>query len=270
MKIGIIGLGRMGFVQARLGRYFGDEILWGCDKCFQACEEFHREFHVPVSSDIANIDFGQCDVVWITVNDDEIENCASVISGKLVKGTTVFHTSGVMDSTILKSHLPLQCCASYHPLQACPVKNCTDKACVDAYLGVIHSVEGDTDAISIAKSLIERLGARFVQINASDKVLYHAAAVFASNYPLILMDIAVQLFEKCGFDEDSAISACRLMLTQVVKSLGSSSIQDALTGPIKRKDLCTIRRHESALEKYPEYLRLYDMLKEADEKMLQR
>lgn len=270
MKIGIIGLGRMGFVQARLGRFFGDDILWGCDCSIEACEEFSREFNVPVFDSAEKIIASQCELVWLTVNDDHIGNCAKIISSNLPISTTVFHTSGVLESKILKPSLPEQACASYHPLMACPLKSCSDNECACAYQGIIHSVEGDVPAVNIAKKLIERLNGKFVQIKSSDKVLYHAAAVFSSNYPLILMDIAVQLFKECGFDKDNALSACKLMTAQILKSLENNSIPDALTGPIKRKDSTTIKRHQDALQSYPEYLQIYNLLKDAAEKMLSR
>lgn len=268
MNIAIIGLGRMGVTQARIARQFGDVILWGIDRSGAACQEFQDIFSVPCYQNYECADFRHVELIWITVSDACISTVASEISNLVSSKTYILHTSGVMDYRAVKAELGHCFCAAFHPLRACPLKSVCDSDCALAYRNVVHAVDGDVQAVELAHRLVSRIGGVVVEINSDKKALYHAAAVFASNYPLAILDVAARLFEECGFEHDKAASVVRTMCLQCVNSCESTSFADALTGPVKRHDMQTIALHEAALINSPDILYLYQALKNASFNML--
>ena len=272
MIIAIIGLGRMGVAQSRLARAFGDNIILGIDTSSQACQWFQNAFNVPAvqSPDAQNLkNFWQnLDLIWITVTDAEIQKAAHQIAPYIAPKTTVLHTSGALSSQILMDALPHNHCGSLHPLVACPLRDVTDAQCVQHYQKVLHTFEGHPDAKKVAETLCLRIHAPLAQISPEKKSLYHAGAVFASNYPLMLVDIARHLFEQCGFAPDTALDAARHLLAQTTQSAQIASPVDALTGPVKRRDTQTIQKHLDVLADQPELLRIYRNLCDYAQKMV--
>ena len=263
MNIAIIGTGRMGTAQARLARVFADTIVFAVDSNPNALTDFSAEFQTPCFASIDAVPpelWTHLDLLWLVVCDDQITSAASVLTSRIQPKTVVFHTSGALSSQILKPSLPNNPCASLHPLIACPLKSVTDDDCVKTYQNIIHTFEGDDRAIDLAKQVVSRIHGLFTQIQSDKKQLYHAAAVFASNYPITLLHIAAELFQNCGIPQDISISAARRLLQQTNHAVQSAGFTDALTGPAKRRDIQTISRHQQVLHSSPHLLELYNLL----------
>ncbi len=263
MNTVIIGTGRMGFVQARLGRVFGDRLVGAADCSEAARAAFGAEFGVACAADSAALDLREADLVWLTVSDGHIGAAAESLRGRLKPSCVVFHTSGALPASEICARLPEYACASLHPLISCPLQAATDDAVLAAYRGVVHTVEGDSPAVALARALVSRLDAECVEIRKGTKPLYHAGAVFASNYPLVLMDASIRLLMSCGFEYGQALEASRRMCRQCLDALDRAPASEALTGPVKRGDMETVRKHEAALSEHPDLLELYEALKDA-------
>ena len=99
MRIAIIGAGRMGFVQARIARFFGDEILCCVepqDEARGAFEgEFHRKGYVDVASARAALE--DADLIWCTTVDGAIECVGKRLGAYALRGV-VLHKSGALSS----------------------------------------------------------------------------------------------------------------------------------------------------------------------------
>ncbi len=271
MQIAIVGAGRMGVAQARLARILGDKILFAIDPQHDAQVFFAKEFGVSCYRSIEeayDAPWDCLDLVWLVVCDDQIQAAALSISRYIQPHTVVFHTSGALSSQVIKRVLPNNPCASLHPLVSCPLKTVTDDECLRTYQHLIHTYEGDDAALGLAKSVVARYGADLVQIDSDKKSLYHAAAVFVSNYPVTLLHIATNLFETCGMTHELAKSASRRLLSQTSCAVENAEDVDALTGPAKRHDMQTIAVHQHILEPYPELLNLYNGLLGETLKML--
>lgn len=267
MRMVIIGAGRMGFVQARLARFFCDEILCCVEPQDEVRCAFEHEFHCEGFGDIpsARALLESADLIWCTTVDGAIESVGKRLGTYALRGV-VLHTSGALSSEILRKNLSCPC-GSLHPLLSCPMKDCGDALCVEAYRGVIHCFEGDESCRATAEKLVSRLGGQWVEISVSQKANYHAAAVFASNYPIILADIARQRFIQCGFGERQAHEASSRLLMQAGSALEKALPVEALTGPGKRRDGETIAMHRRALSDDEDVLALYESLLSALNRM---
>jgi len=270
MNVVIIGLGRMGIVQARISRALGENLLAGFDIDQNACSFFKQEFATfsSVSIDDNQNLIKNADVIWLTVTDQAIDVAASRISQYLSKGAIVIHTSGALSSNVL-SHIPAHY-GSVHPLLACPPKLCSDEQCLEEYSDVIHVVEGDSSFLTYIEQRLQKLNARLTSIDSKKKALYHAAAVFASNYPVTLINTAQNLFKSCGFDNETARDASCRLLESSLKTMKSIDPVSALTGPIKRRDEATLQMHRQALTEFSDEdtLEFYNLLTKFTKAML--
>jgi len=105
------------------------------------------------------------------------------------------------------------------------------------------------------------LGGRSIKLQAEDKVLYHASAVFASNYLVTLVKMATDLWQTFSIPTDQAIPALIPLIRGTLHNIETIGIPDCLTGPIARGDTGTIDKHLEALrEKAPELLFPYKEL----------
>jgi predicted short-subunit dehydrogenase-like oxidoreductase (DUF2520 family) len=84
---------------------------------------------------------------------------------------------------------------------------------------------------------------------------YHAAAVMASNYVIALVDAAVMLMRAAGIGDETA----RRALAPLVEASSANALRqgpvEALTGPVQRGDVETLRLHMRALRAAPDRLR---------------
>lgn len=84
-----------------------------------------------------------------------------------------------------------------------------------------------------------------------DKIKYHGAAAIASNLVVGLIGLSEELLKQCGFDEKSAHNALAPIIKGNVKHIVEEGVVEALTGPIERCDVSTVRKHMSVLIKKP-------------------
>ena len=183
----------------------------------------------------------------LAVPDDVLATLAESIAdtGTVGPSSTVLHCSGLHGRSILA---PLYssgaALGSLHPLQTF-----TDPAGEpDALVGAAAVVEGDARAVEAARALAEALGmSPVVVVAASGKARYHAAAVFASNYLVVLADIAARLAFDAGIGDDADTIFLPLM-QGTLAHLAQGDPAAALTGPIRRGDAGTVKLHLAALD----------------------
>jgi len=185
-------------------------------------------------------DGDEADVVLLCVPDTAI---ADVSSCQTLGRGWIGHVSGATPLTALEPH---ERRFSLHPLQT--FDRSGDPSQLDGAWG---AVTGETDeAIAIARELAELLGLRPFDLAEADRTLYHAGAVFASNYLVTLQRAAVRL----GVPAEGLVP----LMTQTI---GNGF---ELTGPIARGDWATVDAHRAAIRAaHPELEPAYDALAEA-------
>ncbi len=197
--------------------------------------------------------------VILAVPDDALPHVVAALARSTVlqPGVAVAHTCGALASTVLA---PLRtkgvAVASMHPIM-------TFSGGEDdwqSWKGTYVSLEGDEDAVRRAIALLRRLEAIPVELPTAQKVLYHVACVFVSNYVVAMHASAVALLARLGFDEDTATRMLAPLLRQTVRNLEAQGAARALTGPIVRGDLHTVQQHLLALQDQPELAAAYAAL----------
>jgi len=106
--------------------------------------------------------------------------------------------------------------------------------------------QADDRALQQGERLAATLGMRTVRLGPGAKPAYHAGAVIASNYAVVLAAVAEELALAAGVPPaDAARLYLPLMRGTVANlSLGTAA---ALTGPVRRGDEATVRTHLAAL-----------------------
>src|SRR6266508_4613883 len=77
--------------------------------------------------------------------------------------------------------------------------------------------------------------------------IYHASAVFASNYFVVVEAVAQRLLRHAGLTDADAWQALRPLVEGTLENLTRGEPGRALTGPVARGDVDTIRRHLESL-----------------------
>jgi predicted short-subunit dehydrogenase-like oxidoreductase (DUF2520 family) len=171
------------------------------------------------------------DVLVLATPDDTIVEVAAAVEP--VPTTTVVHLSGSLGLGALAPH-PRR--AALHPLV--PLPNGTVGAARLAS-GVTFAVAGDP----IARTIVESLGGRVVEVADVDRSAYHAAACIAANHVVALLGQVERVAASVGLDLESFLPLTRAALEDVA-ALGPGA---ALTGPARRGDWATLSRHLDAL-----------------------
>lgn len=191
------------------------------------------------------------DVTLIATPDGQIAECSQALAqtGLLRAGSVLFHCSGALPSAILHNATQNRASvASVHPIRsfASPEQAAKD------FAGTFCGIEGDQPAVALLSEAFTAIGAQLVDIDAKFKSVYHAAAVFASNYLVTLLDVAQQAYAKAGIPPDSALRLMEPLVRGTVDNVFRLGTTDALTGPIARGDIATAVKQYRAVNAWDE------------------
>ena len=186
-------------------------------------------------------------LVLLTAPAGAIAPCCQAVAqaGGWRSGQGVAHCSGAVEVTALA---PAQVAGAviggFHPLQAFA----TVEAALAVLPGSFFALEGAGLLRDWLPALAATLDGTWQWLAPGARPLYHAGAVFASNYVVTLFSVGVNLLTQAGLTPTQA-SAALLSLTQgAVRNLAAVGLPAALTGPIRRGDVETVVRHLAALE----------------------
>lgn len=235
MKIGFIGAGNVGYT---LGKYLNEKyhnvigyysknVLDSKDAAlFVKCEYYEK-----INELILN-----CDTLFLTVNDNSLENIRNILLNLKIKNKIIIHTSGCHSSLILGDLVNNNYCYSLHPIYAFNNKYDDYKSINNIYF----TLEGNPLYLDIIKKLFEN---KVNIIDTFNKPLYHAYCVFISNLINGVVNIAYEGFNKLGIDFNSIIPLFKNNIDNIIKK----GPKESLTGPILRNDFNTISSHLKVL-----------------------
>ena len=196
------------------------------------------------------------DIIFITTPDDIIKKVSDILSKTTdLRNKYMFHISGSLSSEILsESKKKGAFTGSIHPLQSLPSFEQGRKNIKKAYF----CIEGDKKAVETAKKIIATINDNFFTIDSKLKGLYHAAAVFASNYINTTCFTAYSIFKKLGIKEEDILDMLKPLILGTINNIEQLGFIQSLTGPISRADINTVRNHLNSFTNYDrEDLALY-------------
>ncbi len=256
LKVGFIGAGTVGTALAILLSGRGYAVVAVYSRSPASAEKLAAAVHgcrvAAKSQGVADA----ADLIFITTPDDAIMDVASRVKWRA--GSSVVHCSGADSTDILEpARRNGAAVGAFHPLQTfAGVERARENI-----PGSTFAVEAEGPLLTTLQEMAAALGGRSIRLQAGDKVLYHAAAVFASNYLVTLVKMATDLWQTFSIPTDQSVAALLPLIRGTLHNIETIGIPKCLTGPIARGDVGTIDKHLKALrEKAPQLLFPYKEL----------
>lgn len=253
LSLNIIGAGHVG---QTLGRLFVDHHRFSVGQIFNLSPEKNLIACNFVGAGQGIVHLNQvlpADVTLLSVPDDDLPvvTQALIDYNALLPESILFHCSGSKSTHDLRLQVPVLQTLRIHLASIHPVRSFADPALVvQDFSGTICSTEGDAFALAILTPAFEAIGARLVSIDPTQKLLYHAASVFASNYLVSLMDTAIAAYCAAGIEEDMAQQMAASLAKKTLENVFLLGTQQALTGPIKRGDMQTVQAQSAQVTQW--------------------
>jgi predicted short-subunit dehydrogenase-like oxidoreductase (DUF2520 family) len=205
----------------------------------------------------------RADLFWLSVPDDAIATAARELAG-LIPGdraaqVVAVHSSGLGSVALLDDLAALGVrTLCLHPLQSFAGGGSAGRAddvagtpAGEALKGVPFAVTARDEATrAFGAALVERLGGRPFSLGDDVKPLYHLAAAVASNLLVALESEAAGLMAAAtGRRHDDAASLLAPLVATTAANVGAHGAAAALTGPVARGDVGTVRAHLELLER---------------------
>ena len=186
------------------------------------------------------------DLIIICVPDDEIQNVA-----KKIKNSAVIHTAGCSDIALLKD-----CSNNYGvvwPIQTflenkkANLKNVP--ICIEANNKIFQKK---------LQSLFSKISNNIMNINFKQRQIIHLSAVFSCNFSNYLYSISEEILSKENLD----LSILKPLILETTNNVFKYRSKNNQTGPARRKDFGTIKKHLDllSLKEKKEYLKIYNLI----------
>ena len=237
-RIGVVGAGRVGAVLAAALREAGHEIAAVAGESHASRTRI--DTLLPgVRVDKPTAVSRACDLLLLTVPDDMLSNVVTMLaaSGAIREGQYVVHTSGKHGLAVLQPAAD----AGAHVLAMHPAMTFTGTHVDLARLaGCVYGVTANPDTEDLAAKLVADLRGRLLRVAEDRRALYHAGLAHGANHLVTLVSQAMDLLRDSGAD-DPAVTLRPLLTAALDNALEYGSA--ALTGPIVRGDVETVRAH---------------------------
>ncbi|WP_299390605.1 Rossmann-like and DUF2520 domain-containing protein [uncultured Gelidibacter sp.] len=173
------------------------------------------------------------DVYIIAVSDDAIANFSTQLS---FENKLVVHTSGSVNVHDLDKKNRR---GVFYPLQTFSKAATLDFATVPICLEVLDKAD-----LKTLKSLAKAIGCNAHKVNTQQRKALHLAAVYVNNFTNQLYRVAHEITESKGVEFD----ILKPLILETAKKVQDMSPYMAQTGPAKRNDKKTIKKHLKLLE----------------------
>lgn len=193
------------------------------------------------------------DLVFLTVPDDAIEPVANGLDWSAA--TSAVHCSGAASLELL-DHARQQgaLVGAFHPLQSFA----SPEQAIKNLSGSGFAIEASDPTLEDRLSELARALGGNPLVLEGEKALYHASAVIACNDLVTLLDAAAGLWTALGLTKEDGLRALLPLVRGTIENLEAIGLPNALTGPVARGDIGTVKRNLAALERHaPETAHLY-------------
>ena len=243
LGVGLIGAGRVGAVLARALRAAGHAVVG-----VSAVSEASRDRVEAMLPDVPVLEVPQiverAELVLLTVPDDVLPGLVSGLAeiGAWQPGQIVIHTAGRFGTGVLA---PAQQAGAI-PIALHPAMTFTGTSLdLSRLVGCPFAVTAPAPVLPIGQALVVEIGGEPVPLHESDRPAYHAALAHGANHLVTLVTQASQVLRSAGVEEPGTY------LAPLLSAALDGAVRDgtaALTGPVVRGDVGTVRDHLAELD----------------------
>jgi predicted short-subunit dehydrogenase-like oxidoreductase (DUF2520 family) len=238
LRVGVIGAGRVGAVLAAALRAQGHEIAAVAGESDASKSRAAALLPgVPMRKPTA-VARG-CDVLLLTVPDDMLSNVVTQLaaSGSLREGQYVVHTSGSQGLAVLEPAVAVGArVVALHPAMTF-TGTARD---LDRLPACVFGVTAGPEERAWAADVVAELRGTVMWVSEELRGLYHAGLAHGANHLVTLVTQAMELLGAAGAP-DPAATLRPLLQAALDNALAEGD--SALTGPIVRGDVNTVRTH---------------------------
>ncbi len=256
LRVGVIGAGRVGAVLAAALRARGHTIVsvaGESDASTRRAAELLPGVPMAKPTAVAR----DCDVLLLTVPDDMLDNVVTQLtaSGAIHEGQLVVHTSGSHGLRVLDPATRV----GARPVALHPAMTFSGTAIdLDRLADCVFGVTAGPDERAWAEEVVAELGGTVMWVPEELRGLYHAGLAHGANHLVTLVTQAMELLGAAGAADPAAILR---PLLQAALDNALAEGDSALTGPIVRGDVNTVRAHlaeiaRTAPDTLPSYVAL--------------
>jgi predicted short-subunit dehydrogenase-like oxidoreductase (DUF2520 family) len=253
-SVGVVGAGRVGAVLAAKFRAAGHPVVGVSGRSLASRLRIQTLLEGVDTLTPAEV-VERADIVLIAVPDDALVEVAQSLVPHVQPGQVVMHTSGRHGLAVLAPMVAAGARAiAFHPAMTFTG---TD---VDLDRSCAYGLTAQPADRSLAETLVADLGGTPEWIDDADRIGYHAALSHGANHLNTLVAQAMDLLRAAGVDDPSAV--LRPLLTASLDNALAYG-DAALTGPVARGDINTVRAHTETLAAQPDVLDTYVALARA-------
>ena len=243
-RLGFIGAGTVGTALALRLSSKGYPVVAISSRSHNSAKNLAQEVNGCQAFDDNQGVADAAELVFITTPDDAIAPVASEV--RWHPGQSVIHCSGADSTDILAPAKRSDARVGvFHPLQTFA----SVRQAMENIPGSTFALEAKEPLLNTLKEMVTALDGHWVELKASDKVIYHAAAVIACNYLVTLVKLATDLWQTFDVPTAQATKALMPLLRGTLNNIDTVGIPQCLTGPIAQGDTGTIEKHINALQK---------------------
>lgn len=238
LAVGVVGAGRVGAVLAAALRAAGHQVVAAAgesDASRSRIAALLPGVRVAKPSEVARAS----DLLLLTVPDDMLPNVVRVLSdsGAIHPGQVVVHTSGRHGLAVVAGAVAVGArTIAIHPAMTFT----GTQVDLPRLTGCVFGVTADPSERDLAQSLVADLGGRLMWVPEERRTLYHAGLAHGANHLVTLVTQAMELLAAAG-GESPADTLRPLLAAALDNALAQGDM--ALTGPIVRGDVETVRAH---------------------------
>ena len=242
-RVGVIGAGRVGAVLAAALRDAGHRVVAAggeSDASRHRIAELLPGTRHAKPTAVARA----CDLLLLTVPDDMLPNVVTMLSasGAIREGQYVVHTSGRHGLEVLEP----AAAAGAHVVAMHPAMTFTGTPVdLPRLSGCVFGLTAAPGERAVAERLVADLGGRPMWVAEEMRTLYHAGLAHGANHLVTLVTEAMEILTAAGAD-DPAGTLRPLLAAALDNALEHGDA--ALTGPIVRGDVNTVRAHLEDIE----------------------
>jgi predicted short-subunit dehydrogenase-like oxidoreductase (DUF2520 family) len=238
LTVGVVGAGRVGAVLGAALRAAGHDVVAAAGES-DASRRRIAELLPGVPRRKPTTVARACDLLLLAVPDDMLGNVVTMLadSGALHDGQYVVHTSGRHGLAVLEPARVVGArIAAMHPAMT------FNGTAVDLERlpGTVFGLTADVSERGFVESLVADLGGTPMWVPEEMRTLYHAGLAHGANHLVTLVTEAMEILSAAGAADPAG--TLRPLLTAALDNALEQG-DAALTGPIVRGDLGTVRAH---------------------------
>ena len=247
-KIILIGAGNVAHHLAGALLKAGENLCQIYSRTLDSARQLGMRTGISYTAEVNEV-YPDGNIYIFCVSDDILPSIIKTI--RIPYDALILHTSGSQPMEVVKSY-------SKHYGVIYPIQTFSKKRELD-FKEIPLCVEGNTVPVKERiKKLAEKLSDKIYEIDSAQRKELHLAAVFASNFPSYLYQVAGKLLENQGL----SFAMLRPLIFETAHKVMLLNPEEAQTGPAKRGDESIMNMHKNMLKNDKDLLKIYTILSE--------